>query len=63
MGVDSFFFNVFLFFFFFFFTALDLPRCLQGFSACSEWGWGCYSLVVVRGLLTAEASLVSKHGL
>ena len=52
--------RVFFFLFYFFLAALGLRCCTQAFSSCGEQGLLC---VVVHGLLTAVASLVSEHGL
>ena len=41
-------------------AALGLRCCAQAFSSRSEWG---LLFIVVRGLLTAVASLVAEHGL
>ena len=43
-----------------FLAALGLRCCAGTFSSCGEWG---LLFVVVRGLLTAVASLVAEHGL
>ena len=40
-------------------AVLGLHRYTQVFSSCGEWG---YSLVAVRGLPIAMASLVAEHG-
>ena len=41
-------------------AALVLCCCMQAFSSCFEWE---LLLLVVRGLLTSVASLVTEHGL
>ena len=41
-------------------AALGLRCCMPAFFSCAEWG---LLFVVVRGLLTAVASLVAEHGL
>ena len=43
-----------------FLAALGLCCCAWAFSSCGEWG---LLFVVVRGLLTAVASLVAERGL
>ena len=43
-----------------FLAALGLCCCAQAFSSCGERG---LLFVVLRGLLTAVASLVAEHGL
>ena len=55
-------FSVYSAFFFFlnlFLAALGLRCCAWAFSSCGEWG---LLFIAVRGLLTAVASLVAKHG-
>ena len=52
--------NRFLFVCLFVLAALDLRCCTWAFSSCGERG---LLFVVVRGLLTAVASLVAGHGL
>ena len=47
-------------FIYLFLAALGLRCCARAFSSCGEWG---LLFVVVRGLLTAVASLVAEHGL
>ena len=56
-GVFFFFFNKLIYLFL---AALGLRCCPRAFSSCGEWG---LLFVVVRGLLTAVASLVAEHGL
>ena len=46
--------------FYLFLAALGLRCCGWAFSSCGEWG---LLLVVVRGLLTAVASLVAEQEL
>ena len=41
-------------------AVLGFCCCVRAFSSCSEWG---LLFVVVRGRLTAVASLVAEHGL
>ena len=41
-------------------AALGLRCFARAFSSCGKWG---LLFVVVRGLLTAVASLVAEHGL
>ena len=41
-------------------AALGLRCCMGAFSSCGERG---LLFIVVRGLLTAVASLVAEHGL
>ena len=53
----SFFTNLFIYLFM---AALGLRCCARAFSSCSEQG---LLFVVVRGLLTAVASLVTEHQL
>ena len=48
------------FIYLFILAALGLCCCARAFSSCSEQG---LFVVVVRGLLTAVASLVAEHGL
>ena len=55
--VYFFFFNEFIYLFL---AALGLHCCVWAFSTCSERG---LLFVVVRGLLTAVASLAADHGL
>ena len=50
----------FLIYLFYFLTALGLRCCARAFSSCGEQG---LLFVVVRGLLSAVASLVVEHGL
>ena len=57
---DGFFFFFFNKFIYLFLAALGLCCCAQDFSSCGELG---LLFVVVRGLLTAVASLVAEHGL
>ena len=47
-------------FFFFFFAALGLCCCMRVFSSCSEWG---LLFLMICGLLTVVASLVTEHRL
>ena len=54
------FFLNFIYFIYLFLAALGLLCCTWAFSSCGEWE---LHLVVVRGLLTAVASLVAEHGL
>ena len=51
--------SAFFFFFNLFLAALGLRCCTWAFSICGEWG---LLFIAVRGLLTAVASLVAKHG-
>ena len=54
-------FFVFVFIFIYLFlAALGLRCCMRAFSSCGEEG---LLFIVVRGLLTAVASLVAEHGL
>ena len=57
--VLPFFFKFYLFIYLFL-AALGLCCCAWAFSSCGERG---LLFVVVRGLLVAEASLVTEHGL
>ena len=57
-GKGAFFFKINLFILLL--AALGLRGCARAFSSCGEWG---LLFVVVRGLLTAVASLVAEHGL
>ena len=50
----------FIFYFYLFLPVLGLCCCARAFSSCSERG---LLFDVVRGLLTAVASLVAEHGL
>ena len=52
--------NLFYLFIYLFLAALGLCCCAQAFSSCGERG---LLFVVVRGLLTAVASLVAEHRL
>ena len=54
------FFYINLFYFCLFLAALGLCCCAWAFSSCGELG---LLFVVVRGLLTAVASLAAEHGL
>ena len=55
-----FFFFLINLFIYLFLAALGLHCCVRAFSSCGEWG---LLFVVVRGLLTAVASLVAEHRL
>ena len=52
--------NKFYLFIYLFLAALGLCCCARAFSSCGEWG---LLFIVVRGLLTAVASLVAEHRL
>ena len=58
-GTFFFFFNLFILIYLFL-AALCLCCCARAFSSCGERG---LLLFAVRGLLSAEASLVAEHGL
>ena len=53
-------FILFIYFIYLFLAELGLCCCTRAFSSCSERG---LLFIVVRGLLTAMASLVAEHGL
>ena len=55
----SFFLNKFIYFISFIFAALGLRCCVQTFSSCGKQE---LLFVVVRGLLSAVASLIVQHG-
>ena len=68
MIVFSFFLNLFYLFIYLFLAVLGLCCCTRAFSGCGERGLlfrlvRGLSLVVVRRLPTAVASLVVAHGL
>ena len=52
--------SFFKIFIYLFLAALGLRCCVRAFFSCSEWG---LLLVVVLGLLIAEASFVTECGL
>ena len=53
-------FKILIYLIYLFLAVLYLHCCVWAFSSCSERG---LLFVVVRGLLTAVASLVAEHGL